>query len=68
MKASTIEHNGKTFYFAYAQWPARFLKSWALLDSSELQVNAGTKYFKSKDRAETIRSGRMRNNPRRKAK
>ena len=49
MKASTITHNGKTFYFAYAQWPARFLKSWALLDSSELQVNAGTKYFKSKD-------------------
>ena len=49
MKANTITHNGKTFYFAYAQWPARFLKSWALLDSSELQVNAGTKYFKSKD-------------------
>jgi hypothetical protein len=49
MKASTITHNGKTFYFAYAQWPARFLKSWALLDSLELQVNAGTKYFKSKD-------------------
>lgn len=48
MKANTIEYNGKTFYFAYAQWPARFLKSWALLDSSELQVNAGTKYFKDK--------------------
>jgi YHS domain-containing protein len=48
MKANTITHNGKTFYFAYAQWPARFLKSWALLDSSELQVNASTKYFSSK--------------------
>jgi hypothetical protein len=48
MKANTITHNGKTFYFAYAQWPARFLKSWALLDSSELQVNSDTKYFSSK--------------------
>jgi hypothetical protein len=48
MKANTITHNGKTFFFAYAQWPARFLKSWALLDNSELQVNASTKYFSSK--------------------
>ena len=49
MKTYTITRNGKTFYAVHAFWPARFLKSWALFDSSELQVNAGTKYFKSKD-------------------
>jgi hypothetical protein len=49
MKTYTITKNGKTFYAVHAFWPARYLKSWALFDSSELQVNSDTKYFKSKD-------------------
>lgn len=49
MKASTFAHNGKIFYFANAQWPGRYLKSWALLESSDLKVDANTKYFKSKN-------------------
>lgn len=49
MKTGIFVHNGKTFYFAYAQWAGRYLKSWALLENSDLQVNANTKYFKSKN-------------------
>ena len=49
MKASTFVYKGKIFHFAYAQWAGRYLKSWALLESSDLKVDASTKYFKSKN-------------------
>jgi hypothetical protein len=48
MKAQSITHNGKTFYFALAQWPARYLKSWALLEGNHLQTNVHTMYFRTK--------------------
>jgi hypothetical protein len=48
MKAQSITHNGKTFYFAHAQWPARYLKSWALLEGNHLQTNVHTMYFRTK--------------------
>jgi hypothetical protein len=48
MKAHTINHNGKTFYAAHAQWPARYLKSWALLDNESLKTNSTTLYFRTK--------------------
>ena len=48
MKAQSITHNGKTFYFALAQWPARYLKSWALLDNQDLKTNSTTLYFRTK--------------------
>jgi hypothetical protein len=48
MKASTITHNGKTFYAVHAFWPARYLKSWALLDNEALKSDSNTLYFKTK--------------------
>jgi len=48
MKAHTITHNGKTFYAVYAQWPLRYLKSWALLDNEGLKTNSTTLYFRTK--------------------
>ena len=48
VKAHTIQHNGKTFYAVHAQWPARYLKSWALLDNESLKTNSTTLYFRTK--------------------
>jgi hypothetical protein len=48
MKAYTITRNGKTFYAVHAFWPARYLKSWALLDNEALKSDSNTLYFKTK--------------------